>query len=125
MNRKKIAFGKINLKVNIAAKNDEDDDEKTKTVTDAQEVVGFKKMDKQQLQRQVEDVTEDLESQHLKNIMGISQFGKKSAKTFDIEVNNFTIKYFILINHRLNLIIVGTIGESISDSTGKTTINPK
>lgn len=41
-------------------------------------------MDKEQMIRQIEDVAEDLESQHLKEVMGISGFGRKAAKVFDI-----------------------------------------
>lgn len=34
---------------------------------------------------EIEEISEDLESQHVKEIMGISEFGKK-AKSFDIIV---------------------------------------
>lgn len=35
---------------------------------------------------EIEEIAEDLESQHVKEIMGISEFGKK-AKSFDIIVS--------------------------------------
>ncbi|XP_064551954.1 gastrulation defective protein 1 homolog [Drosophila montana] len=75
MQRGKISFGKIQLNVSkTPAESDEP----------AQDAGGFKKMDKQQMIRQIEDVAEDLESQHLKDVMGISGFGRKAAKVFDI-----------------------------------------
>ncbi|KAM8712164.1 hypothetical protein ACLKA7_012653 [Drosophila subpalustris] len=75
MQRGKISFGKIQLNVSKTPA------ETNKTEQDAG---GFKKMDKQQMIRQIEDVSEDLESQHLKEVMGISGFGRKAAKVFDI-----------------------------------------
>ncbi|EDW60960.1 gastrulation defective protein 1 homolog [Drosophila virilis] len=75
MQRGKISFGKIQLNVSkTPAESNEP----------AQDAGGFKKMDKQQMIRQIEDVAEDLESQHLKDVMGISGFGRKAAKVFDI-----------------------------------------
>lgn len=75
MQRGKISFGKIQLNVGkTPAESNEP----------AQDAGGFKKMDKQQMIRQIEDVAEDLESQHLKDVMGISGFGRKAAKVFDI-----------------------------------------
>lgn len=38
---------------------------------------------------EIEEIAEDLESQHVKEIMGISEFGKK-AKSFDISVSDLT-----------------------------------
>uniref|UniRef100_A0A0K8UW41 Gastrulation defective protein 1 n=1 Tax=Bactrocera latifrons TaxID=174628 RepID=A0A0K8UW41_BACLA len=85
MNRNKISFGKINLNPNkpavVTEKPAESQHDASSSVTS---VGGFKKMGKQQLIRQVEEVTEDMESQHLKEIMGISGFGRKTAKVFDI-----------------------------------------
>lgn len=75
MQRGKISFGKIQLNVSKTP---------TETNKDDQDAGGFKKMDKQQMIRQIEDVAEDLESQHLKEVMGISGFGRKAAKVFDI-----------------------------------------
>ena len=48
---------------------------------------GFKKFGKPQLIEQIDEVADDLESQHLKEIMGISEFGRKAAKSFDIVVS--------------------------------------
>ncbi|XP_054739403.1 gastrulation defective protein 1 homolog [Anastrepha obliqua] len=85
MNRSKISFGKINLNPNKPAaaveKPAEIEDEATTSVNTGG---GFKKMGKEQLIRQVEEVTDDMESQHLKEVMGISGFGRKTAKVFDI-----------------------------------------
>ncbi|KAH8280553.1 hypothetical protein KR018_009800 [Drosophila ironensis] len=75
MQRGKISFGKIQLKA---------PDQPKEAESPAPSGGGFKKMDKQQMIRQIEDVAEDLESQHLKEVMGISGFGRKAAKTFDI-----------------------------------------
>ncbi|XP_053964574.1 gastrulation defective protein 1 homolog [Anastrepha ludens] len=85
MNRSKISFGKINLNPNKPAAAVETpaeiEDEATTSVNTGG---GFKKMGKEQLIRQVEEVTDDMESQHLKEVMGISGFGRKTAKVFDI-----------------------------------------
>lgn len=75
MQRGKISFGKIQLNVSKTP---------AETNKSEQDAGGFKKMDKQQMIRQIEDVAEDLESQHLKEVMGISGFGRKAAKVFDI-----------------------------------------
>lgn len=75
MQRGKISFGKIQLNVSKTP---------AKTAVESQDAVGFKKIDKQQMIRQIEDVAEDLESQHLRDLMGISSFGRKAAKVFDI-----------------------------------------
>ncbi|XP_036333473.1 gastrulation defective protein 1 homolog [Rhagoletis pomonella] len=87
MNRSKISFGKINLNPNKPAEPVKmvtaTGDEASTSVTKAM-VGGFKKMGKEQLIRQVEEVTDDMESQHLKEVMGISGFGRKTAKVFDI-----------------------------------------
>ncbi|XP_062129382.1 gastrulation defective protein 1 homolog [Drosophila sulfurigaster albostrigata] len=76
MQRGKISFGKIQLNVNKTPAEPKKDKQ--------EDAGGFKKMDKQQMIRQIEDVAEDLESQHLKEVMGISGFGRKAAKVFDI-----------------------------------------
>ncbi|CAD7012076.1 unnamed protein product [Ceratitis capitata] len=85
MNRNKISFGKINLNPNkpavaVEKPNDSEHVATNSAVTGG----GFKKMGKEQLIRQVEEVTDDMESQHLKEVMGISGFGRKAAKVFDI-----------------------------------------
>lgn len=88
MNRNKIFFGKINLNPNKpAAVTEKSAGSQNEVSASATGVGGFKKMGKQQLIRQVEEVTEDMESQHLKEVMGISGFGRKAAKVFDINVS--------------------------------------
>lgn len=88
MQRGKISFGKIKLNVNVPPaepRSNETEAEDAKESTEASgNGGGFKKMDKEQMIRQIEDVAEDLESQHLKEVMGISGFGRKAAKVFDI-----------------------------------------
>lgn len=86
MQRSKISFGKINLNLSKTAEkcseNENHDDDKAATSTGG----GFKKMDKQQMQKQIDDMTEDLEGQKLREIMGLTGFGRKTAKIFDINV---------------------------------------
>ncbi|XP_020804291.1 gastrulation defective protein 1 homolog [Drosophila serrata] len=91
MQRGKISFGKIQLNVNKAPSEPkanenpgENEREESSQAGSSSGGGGFKKMDKQQMIRQIEDVAEDLESQHLKEVMGISGFGRKAAKVFDI-----------------------------------------
>lgn len=53
----------------------------------------------------IEEIADDLENQHVKEIMGISGFGRK-AKTFDIVVSKFTsvqknLAYFNAMFHVL------------------------
>lgn len=85
MNRPKISFGKINLNLNAQSapstqtNNDQEEPQQTTPIQGG----GFKKIGKEQMQRHIENVTDDLESQHLKDVMGITGFGRK-AKTFDI-----------------------------------------
>lgn len=83
MQRGKIAFGKINLNLNKPQEKKEEnvDTEKATTSTG-----GFKKIDKQQMQKQIDEVSEDLEAQKLKEVMGLTGFGRKAAKVFDINV---------------------------------------
>lgn len=47
--------------------------------------------------KQIEEIAEDLESQHVKEVMGISEFGRKS-KIFDINVRS----YGTVVWHKLN-----------------------
>ncbi|XP_067633598.1 gastrulation defective protein 1 homolog [Eurosta solidaginis] len=84
MNRAKISFGKINLNPNKPTAAEDKSKQSENDCSSSTDVGGFKKMGKEQLIRQVEEVTEDMESQHLKEIMGISGFGRKAAKVFDI-----------------------------------------
>lgn len=80
MNKPKITFGKIGF----APKPTET---KSKDSKDEPETSGFKKFGKEEHQKKVEEVSEELEQQSLKDVMGITGFGKK-AKVFDITVSN-------------------------------------
>uniref|UniRef100_A0A1B0G7Q0 Uncharacterized protein n=1 Tax=Glossina morsitans morsitans TaxID=37546 RepID=A0A1B0G7Q0_GLOMM len=79
MQRGKIAFGKINLSLTAT-----DSKASGNAISGAGTSMGFKKIDKEQMQRKVEEISGDLESQNLKEIMGITSFGRKTAKIFDI-----------------------------------------
>ncbi|XP_055383353.1 gastrulation defective protein 1 homolog [Condylostylus longicornis] len=78
MNKPKITFGKINLSIPSAEPNRNEQHSATS------ENSGFKKIDKPTLIEKINEVSDDLESQHIKEVMGITGFGKK-AQTFDIE----------------------------------------
>ncbi|XP_005180371.2 gastrulation defective protein 1 homolog [Musca domestica] len=81
MQRGKISFGKINLNLSkppAAAGNE------SQPQAGPSDGGGFKKIDKNQMIKQIEDVTEDLEAQRLKEVMGLTGFGRKTAKVFDI-----------------------------------------
>ncbi|BFG03143.1 gastrulation defective protein 1 homolog [Drosophila madeirensis] len=84
MQRGKISFGKIQLSINQSLDGPNAGANEKVNDSGSSGVGGFKKMDKQQMIRQIEDVTEDFESQHLKEVMGISGFGRKAAQVFDI-----------------------------------------
>lgn len=100
---KKITFGKIQLNVN------KDKDKEQEASTSGKFIdfilshrsksklflllflIGFgtfgQKIDAaNKFNEQIEEIAEDLESQHVKEVMGISEFGRKS-KIFDINVN--------------------------------------
>lgn len=80
MNRPKITFGKI---ISLSGpKNPEEPAEESKSEPEAS---GFKKFGKDEHAKKVDEVSEELEQQSLKDIMGITEFGKK-AKVFDIKV---------------------------------------
>ncbi|XP_041974755.1 gastrulation defective protein 1 homolog [Aricia agestis] len=72
--KKGIAFGKINFNVSKSSEN-----EKNEVVT------GFGKFGRTPIQEQkeIEEIADDLESQHVQEVMGIKNFGKK-AKNFNI-----------------------------------------
>lgn len=74
MSKKSISFGKINFKLN-----------KT-TTSETNETSGFGTFGRTPIQEQkeIEEIAEDLESQHVHQIMGIKNFGKK-AKNFNID----------------------------------------
>uniref|UniRef100_A0A1A9WIQ5 WD_REPEATS_REGION domain-containing protein n=1 Tax=Glossina brevipalpis TaxID=37001 RepID=A0A1A9WIQ5_9MUSC len=79
MQRGKIAFGKINLNLTSTESKDSNCGNALACTS-----MGFKKIDKEQMQRKVEEISGDLENQNLKEIMGITSFGRKTAKIFDI-----------------------------------------
>lgn len=76
MNKKPISFGKISFK--SAVKPDENKDDAT--------VSGFGTFSRTPIQesKDIEEISVDLESQHVEKVMGIKNFGKK-AKNFDIK----------------------------------------
>lgn len=88
MQRGKISFGKINLNLSKPPAAGENESEQQQAgPSDGGAVGGFKKIDKNQMLKQIEDVTEDLEAQRLKEVMGLTGFGRKTAKVFDINVS--------------------------------------
>lgn len=84
MNKPKITFGKIALSV---PKKPEEPAEESKNEP---ETSGFKKFGKEDHLKKVEIVSEELEQQSLKDIMGFGGFGKK-AKVFDITVSSLIL----------------------------------
>lgn len=54
-------------------------------------VFGKEAQTKNSLNEAIEELADDLESQQVKDIMGISEFGRK-AKTFDITVSVFVLR---------------------------------
>ncbi|KPJ08622.1 Gastrulation defective protein 1-like [Papilio machaon] len=73
MNKKPISFGKISLNINKPAKDDAS-------------TSGFGTFGRIPIQEQkeIEEIADDLENQHVHQIMGIKNFGKK-AKNFNVE----------------------------------------
>ncbi|XP_013165670.1 PREDICTED: gastrulation defective protein 1 homolog [Papilio xuthus] len=73
MNKKQISFGKISLNINKPAKEDAS-------------TSGFGTFGRIPIQEQkeIEEIADDLENQHVHKIMGIKNFGKK-AKNFNVE----------------------------------------
>lgn len=74
MSKKGISFGKINFILNKS------------TTSETNETSGFGTFGRTPIQEQkeIEEIAEDLESQHVHQVMGIKNFGKK-AKNFNIE----------------------------------------
>lgn len=108
MQRGKIAFGKINLNLNKPQEKKEEnvDTEKATTSTG-----GFKKIDKQQMQKQIDEVSEDLEAQKLKEVMGLTGFGRKAAKVFDINVRFLKTQKKIFLSYN-KYFLLGTNCQS-------------
>lgn len=82
MNKKPIAFGKIsfNLKKNVEPERNED----TPPSDPAAGFGTFGRTPIKEQSKEIEDIADDLESQHVHQVMGIRNFGKK-AKNFDID----------------------------------------
>ncbi|CAH2097375.1 unnamed protein product [Euphydryas editha] len=76
MSKKPISFGKISFNINKTSSHDTIDASTT----------GFGTFGRTPIQEQkdIEEIAEDLESQHVHQVMGIKNFGKK-AKNFDVE----------------------------------------
>lgn len=88
MNKPKITFGKIQFGKKPAAETETKVEESTgfgtfgkQTSTATSSTSGS--APKHSLNNQIEEIADDLESQHVKEVMGISSFGRK-AKSFDI-----------------------------------------
>ncbi|KAJ2938882.1 hypothetical protein O0L34_g17693 [Tuta absoluta] len=83
MSKKPIAFGKICFNVNKAPefeKSDVEEPSPSSTSTSGFGTFGRTPIKDQQI---IEEISEDLESQHVQEVMGIRNFGKK-AKNFNI-----------------------------------------
>ncbi|XP_047540300.1 gastrulation defective protein 1 homolog [Vanessa atalanta] len=76
MSKKPISFGKISFNINRTSSHDTCDGSTS----------GFGTFGRTPIQEQkdIEEIAEDLESQHVQQVMGIKNFGKK-AKNFDVE----------------------------------------
>ncbi|XP_053618525.1 gastrulation defective protein 1 homolog [Plodia interpunctella] len=78
MSKKPISFGKINFNLNKKAENDKSENEEATS--------GFGTFGRTLIQehKEIEEISDDLENQHVHQVMGIKNFGKK-AKNFDID----------------------------------------
>ncbi|KAM3955498.1 gastrulation defective protein 1 homolog [Aphomia sociella] len=78
MSKKPISFGKISFNLNKDSSNDENKQEESTS--------GFGTFGRTliQEQKEIEEIADDLENQHVQQVMGIKNFGKK-AKNFNIE----------------------------------------
>lgn len=76
MNKKPISFGKISFNISKAG-------EKSKNEANTS---GFGTFGRTPIQehKEIEEIAEDLENQHVQQVMGIKNFGKK-AKNFDLD----------------------------------------
>lgn len=110
MQRGKIAFGKINLNLNKTVEKPPAENEETDLATTS--TGGFKKIDKQQMQKQIEEVAEDLEAQKLKEVMGLTGFGRKAAKVFDINVSKVYTHMWEIIDFFLFSILKEQIAKA-------------
>jgi WD repeat-containing protein 70 len=76
MSKKSISFGKISLNFTKAKEDGTDEPSTTGFGTFGRTPI--------QEQREIEEIADDLESQHVHQVMGIKNFGKK-AKNFNVE----------------------------------------
>lgn len=78
MSKKPISFGKISLNINKTKENNDNSDNTSAS--------GFGTFGRTPIQEQklIEEIAEDLENQHVQQVMGIKNFGKK-AKNFDLQ----------------------------------------
>lgn len=79
MSKKPISFGKISFNISKAPEFESENVQNESTS-------GFGTFGRTpiQEQREIEEIADDLENQHVQQVMGIKNFGKK-AKNFDIE----------------------------------------
>ena len=89
---KKITFGKIQInlkKSEGSASAEKPVEEKPQPSASEESTSGFGTFSKDSQNKYndaIEEIADDLESQHVQEVMGISGFGRK-AKTFDITVS--------------------------------------
>lgn len=81
MTKKPIAFGKISFNISKAPGTSDNDDNVPDSSTSGFGTFGRTPI---QEQKEMEEIAEDLENQHVHQVMGIKNFGKK-AKNFNIE----------------------------------------
>ncbi|XP_063388231.1 gastrulation defective protein 1 homolog [Cydia fagiglandana] len=81
MSKKPISFGKISFNVAKAPENTKNEEDNPDTSTSGFGTFGRTPI---QEQKEIDEITDDLESQHVQQVMGIKNFGKK-AKNFNVE----------------------------------------
>ncbi|KAI8433157.1 hypothetical protein MSG28_014001 [Choristoneura fumiferana] len=81
MNKKPISIGKISFNISKTPATSNNDDNEPDTSTSGFGTFGRTPI---QEQKEMEEIADDLENQHVHQVMGIKNFGKK-AKNFNIE----------------------------------------
>lgn len=81
MSKKPISFGKISFNIAKAPENTKNVENSPDTSTSGFGTFGRTPI---QEQKEIDEITDDLESQHVQQVMGIKNFGKK-AKNFNVE----------------------------------------
>ncbi|XP_063369601.1 gastrulation defective protein 1 homolog [Cydia amplana] len=81
MSKKPISFGKISFNIAKAPENANNEENDPDTSTSGFGTFGRTPI---QEQKEIDEITDDLESQHVQQVMGIKNFGKK-AKNFNVE----------------------------------------